>query len=219
MKKALLLTLATSFVYTITAQVKYAGDTITFSNANDLSYAKNFKNYNDFKVALLNDGNHISIGDTIMIGRPGTNNSRITAVAGEGINAKSTFTTLSFGSPVGGALMASLSNDDGKLLASWSETEMTVHRIFVSHSKFSRNSTLIVGVIMKEMGGNRKATSYSIESSITLGEVYLLDRLMTREEAIAKLKEGKDLLDLEMLSQEEYDALKTELTPIIKGQK
>jgi len=219
MKKVLLLTLAMSFVITLTAQVKYVGDTITFSNANELSYAKNFKNYNDFKVALLSDGNDISIGDTIMIGRPGTNNSRITAVAGQGISTKSTFTTLSFGSPIGGALMASLSNDDGKLLASWSETEMIVHRIFVSHTKYSRNSTLNVGVIMKELDGNRKATTHSIESSMVLGEVYLLNRLMTREEAIAKLKESKDLLDLEMISQEEYDALKLELTPIIRGVK
>ena len=219
MKKVLLLTLAMSFVITLTAQVEYVGDTITFSNANELSYAKNFKNYNDFKVALLSDGNDISIGDTIMIGRPGTNNSRISAVAGQGISSKSTFTTLSFGSPIGGALMASLSNDDGKLLASWSETEMIVHRIFVNHTKYSRNSTLNVGVIMKELDGNRKATTNSIESSITLGEVYLLDRLMTREEAIAKLKESKDLLDLDMISQEEYDALKLELTPIIRGVK
>jgi len=96
---------------------------------------------------------------------------------------------------------------------------MIVHRIFVSHTKYSRNSTLNVGVIMKELDGNRKATTHSVESSMGLGEVYLLNRLMTREEAIAKLKESKDLLDLEMISQEEYDALKLELTPIIRGVK
>ena len=72
---------------------------------------------------------------------------------------------------------------------------------------------------MKELDGNRKATTHSVESSMGLGEVYLLNRLMTREEAIAKLKESKDLLDLEMISQEEYDALKLELTPIIRGVK
>ena len=38
---------------------------------------------------------------------------------------------------------------------------------------------------------------------------------MTREEAIAKLREAKELLDLEMMSQEDYDALKKELSPII----
>lgn len=219
MKKALFLTLSMSFLFNLNAQVKYVGDTITQKNASDLDYSKNFKNYNDFKVALLDDGNAISIGDTIKIGKPGTNNSRFTAVAGQGISTKSTFTTLSFGSPVGGALLSAISNDDGMLLASWSETEMIVHRIFVTHTKYSRNSTLNIGVIMKELDGNRKATTHSIESSMGLGEVYLLNRLMTREEAIAKLKESKDLLDLEMISQEEYDALKAELTPIIRGQK
>ncbi len=38
---------------------------------------------------------------------------------------------------------------------------------------------------------------------------------MTRDEAIAKLKEAKELLDLEMMSQEDYDALRKELSPII----
>ena len=36
-------------------------------------------------------------------------------------------------------------------------------------------------------------------------------------QAIAKLKESKELLDLELLSQEEYDEIKIELTPIIRG--
>ena len=39
---------------------------------------------------------------------------------------------------------------------------------------------------------------------------------MNRSQAIAKLKESKELLDLEMISQEEYNAIKEELAPIIK---
>lgn len=38
---------------------------------------------------------------------------------------------------------------------------------------------------------------------------------MTRDEAIAKLKESKDLFDLGLIKQDDYDKLKTELTPII----
>ena len=40
---------------------------------------------------------------------------------------------------------------------------------------------------------------------------------MTKEEAISKLKESKELLDLEIITQEEYDKMKQELPPIIKG--
>ena len=42
---------------------------------------------------------------------------------------------------------------------------------------------------------------------------------MNRENAIKKLKEAKDLLELEIITQEEYDKLKAELTPIIKDEK
>ena len=53
------------------------------------------------------------------------------------------------------------------------------------------------------------------ELAIESGEILLKNRKMTREEAIAKLREAKELLDLEMMSQEDYDALKKELSPII----
>ena len=40
---------------------------------------------------------------------------------------------------------------------------------------------------------------------------------ISRDEAIKKLKEAKDLLDIEMMTREEFDKLKEELVPIIKG--
>jgi hypothetical protein len=51
--------------------------------------------------------------------------------------------------------------------------------------------------------------------SIERGELINPNAPMNRTQAIAKLKESKDLLDLGMLTQEEYDELKKELTPII----
>ena len=38
---------------------------------------------------------------------------------------------------------------------------------------------------------------------------------MSRSEAIAKLKESKDLMDIGLMSKKEYSKLKDELTPII----
>ena len=40
---------------------------------------------------------------------------------------------------------------------------------------------------------------------------------MTKEKAIAKLKELKELLELEVITQEDYDKEKAILTPIILG--
>ena len=53
--------------------------------------------------------------------------------------------------------------------------------------------------------------------SILRGELINPNRPMTRDEAIAKLKESKDLLELDMMSQEEYDELRKKLGPIIRG--
>ena len=53
------------------------------------------------------------------------------------------------------------------------------------------------------------------ETALELGEIKNPDRKITREEAIAKLKEAKELLDLEVIPQKQYDELKAKLTPII----
>lgn len=41
---------------------------------------------------------------------------------------------------------------------------------------------------------------------------------MTRDEAIAKLKQSKELMEVDMMSKEEFEELKKELAPIIKNQ-
>ncbi|SIT98220.1 hypothetical protein SAMN05660493_02958 [Epilithonimonas bovis DSM 19482] len=53
------------------------------------------------------------------------------------------------------------------------------------------------------------------ELAIESGEILLKNRKMTREEAIAKLKEAKELMEIDMMSKEEFDELKKELTPVI----
>ena len=57
----------------------------------------------------------------------------------------------------------------------------------------------------------------SIEKALNEGEI--VSNIMTREQAIAKLKESKELLDLDLMTQEEYDKIRAELTPIITGKK
>jgi hypothetical protein len=54
----------------------------------------------------------------------------------------------------------------------------------------------------------------SIEDGITLGEVKSLG--MTSDEALSKLKKAKDKLDLGLITQEEFDKVKSELSPYIK---
>ncbi|WP_320019482.1 hypothetical protein [Labilibaculum manganireducens] len=54
-----------------------------------------------------------------------------------------------------------------------------------------------------------------LSKSSLVGEIKSLNTPLTRVEAIAKLKESKDLLDLGLLEQSAYEKIKQELTPII----
>jgi hypothetical protein len=53
------------------------------------------------------------------------------------------------------------------------------------------------------------------DKALELGEIINLNAKLTKEQAIAKLKEAKELLDLGVITQADYDKLKSELTPII----
>jgi hypothetical protein len=53
-----------------------------------------------------------------------------------------------------------------------------------------------------------------IEDAITVGEVQSFG--MTSDEALTALKKAKDKLDLGIITQEEYEKIKAELTPFIK---
>jgi hypothetical protein len=56
-----------------------------------------------------------------------------------------------------------------------------------------------------------------LSSAIRVGEIINPNAPLNREQAIAKLKEAKDLLELGMMTKEEFDTLRAELSPIIKG--
>jgi hypothetical protein len=107
---------------------------------------------------------------------------------------------------------------------SFKGTKLVVDKLKVQHKKLSKDSELSVYAYVKDlsmsssMGANNR-TIIDLEMAINTGEVLNPNAAMTREQAIAKLKESKDLLDLGMITQEEYEKLKVELTPIITGGK
>ena len=75
---------------------------------------------------------------------------------------------------------------------------------------------------MKADGSNyglsKFANTFNLERALALGEIINPNQALTREQAIAKLKEAQDLMGLGMMSKEDFEALKAELTPIIMNQ-
>ena len=87
----------------------------------------------------------------------------------------------------------------------------------------SNGSAWPISSIFKKKGDVRKMCKKGVGQlendfkRLLQGIIDNLNSDMTREEAIVKLKESKDLLDLGLINQEEYEVLKKELSPIIMG--
>jgi len=98
-------------------------------------------------------------------------------------------------------------------------TKVVVNEIKTYH-RGSKNKPLYVVMVLGEINGrafgiNKYLSVMDTELGIESGEILLKNRKMTREEAIAKLKEAKELLEIDMMSKEEFEELKKELAPII----
>ena len=86
-----------------------------------------------------------------------------------------------------------------------------VHRISRIVRLFTKNTTGGVNIVAGR-------TIMDLEKALLIGEIIDPNAPLTREQAIAELKESKDLLELDIISQDEYDKLRAKLTPIIRGQ-
>ena len=90
------------------------------------------------------------------------------------------------------------------------KTKMKCHymSVFMSRQLIKEIIFQVILVIPK--------TILNIENALLDIEVVNPNAPLTREEAIKKLKESKDLMELDMMSKEDYENLRIKLTPIIK---
>lgn len=176
-------------------------DSLDMNNYPDLS---NYKNKSEVNVLKLKDGSFLRAGDKLILGDVSDSNNT-TVFNGK----KSTDYTYVF---VG---KFNLMNAMGGVAFNASEKsqKLVIEEIFLYKSGKAKQ----ILVQFKKENTNLTGHIRDIEIAISNGEIINPNRAMTREEAIKKLKESKDLLDLEMISKDEYDKIKSELEPIIKG--
>ena len=137
------------------------------------------------------DGFSYKVGDTLKIGRPSSNKT--------------------FAFITSGATAAALSGKAPEPLSSNSSGDNTIiKKIFVGGTKKAGFKIYVIG---KGSCGMCPNNTIDFEEAISTGEIQ--SKGMSREQAIAKLKEAKDLVDLGMMSKEDFEKLKLELTPII----
>ncbi|MED5354571.1 MAG: hypothetical protein VX573_02000 [Bacteroidota bacterium] len=224
MKKIFITILAFSS-FALFSQKKYI-ESMSFEQSQDIDFFINVKNNTKLGEYITASGNSVKLGDTLIIGNP-TSSSATSSTYGGGnkiaygrtkTRFNKEFEFIQLGRPAGFGVV--MSGQDTPMAGINLSKEVVLVKEMKTYHKGSKKKPLNVQIILGEINGrafgiNKYLSVMNTELAIESGEIFLKNRKMTRDEAIAKLKEAKELLDLEMMSQEDYDALRKELSPII----
>ena len=196
---------------------------LTYEQANDLKFAKQYKNNTKFDSYLTKDDVKIKIGDTLTIG-----NAFI-----EGINKKYVPSDVFVNIYIGDIKGRDIENYN-HLPYDQSGNKVIVYSIYVKHKKYtgynplknSKETPLDINLFVKpakdgilsSILGYPRITIVDLEEAFSNGEIINPNPPLTRSEAIRELKDSKDLFDLDMLTEEEYNKIKDKLIPIIHNQ-
>ena len=209
---------------------------LTFEEANNIDYFIKVKNNTRILEYITQDGNSLKVGDTLILGKPTSESSSSKTYGGGATSGNITtvgavtrtrvnkeFEFIRLGRPAGfGNIMSSM-NGEGPNMAgvNLAGEVVKIDEMKVAH-KGSKKKPLRLILIIGEINGrafgiNKYLSVLDTDLAMSYGEILLKNRKMTREEAIAKLKEAKDLMDLGLMSEEEFKTLRSELQPLIMG--
>jgi hypothetical protein len=186
---------------------------INFDQTNDINFYKAISNNTTVGEYVASDNSIFKVGDEIILGAP-SNPS--------GFDTDFKYIQLGKISAGMGALMSMGNVETPMVPESFEGRNAIIDKIKVFH-KGNKKKPLYVVLELAEPNGNafvtltKRLSVMDTEFALKYGEIINPNAPLNREQAITKLKEAKELLELDMMSQEEYDALKAELTPIIRG--
>jgi hypothetical protein len=232
MKKIItLFTITLLTIFNLSAQREI--DSLTYENTQNIEFFKNIKNRTLVKKYRTINDNVIRIGDTVVLGNPTNQELSSKTYTGSygnrargGISktrstTKKTYEFVKMGRPAGfGSIMTAM-NGDAQVMASNSLKNTTaIVTEIKAHHRGSKKKPLYLVMVLGEMNGrafgiNKYLSVMDTELAIESGEILLKNRKMTRNEAISKLKEAKELMEIDIMSKKEFEDLKKKLRPII----
>lgn len=211
-------------------------DSLSYENTQDIAVFKDIKNRTLVNKYRTINNNVIQVGDTVVLGTPTSeelNSKTYTGSYGNrargGVSTtrsttKKTYEYIKLGRPSGfGSVMASLSDEQQPMADITLKNTNTIVEEIRAYHRGSKKKPLYLVMVLGEINGrafgfNKYLSVMDTELAIESSEIVLKNRKMTRDEAILKLKEAKELLDIQMLSEEDFEKLKKELGPIIMGE-
>ena len=210
-------------------------DSLTYENTQDINFFKTVKNKTLIQQYTTVSKNVIKIGDTVVLGTPtsqefnsrtysGSYGSRArVGVANSRSTSKKTYEFVKMGRPAGfGSVMSAMGGSAPTMASNSLKNTKAIVKEIKAYHRGSKKKPLYLVMVLGEVNGrafgiNKYLSVMDTELAIEAGEVWLLNRKMTRAEAIAKLKEAKELFEIDMMSKEAFEGLKVELGPIIRA--
>ena len=183
-------------------------NSITYEQCQNKNFVKNLKN--NIKINSYETKSHgtIEIGSELIIGNALEGNFKSQENVGlfsANTSQVAVFATIIRGKIAGSALMGM-----NYLPAGTQSEEVIVVEIKVIKTRAKKDALRKISIFVKNKsdGGSLVSgrTIIDFERSLSIGEIINPNAPLDREQAIDKLKEAKDLLDLEIMTQEEYDA-------------
>ena len=189
---------------------------ITYDQTQNIKFAEQVKDNTEITSYITRDGLKISIGDTLIIGKAVISRNKYLY--------NDVFSYIVVGKTKG------IKHKEFKSLPhNYSGSKVIIKSIFLTHEKINtfkiwpnrKKMPLSVNMFVKNLKGQSSLFSYSrktilnIEKALSSGEIFNKNAPLSREDAIKKLKESKDLMELDFISKEEYEELRKKLSPII----
>lgn len=201
---------------------------LTYTQTQDISFFKKIKNRTSFTSYTTQAGHTLSLGDTLLLAYPSTRSSQAYVRQAGGNDAQidskeqQRFEFIQFGKRLilRNNQFYSNQSPDAYPSSRLSGEPVLIKEIVAIH-KGSRKKPLAVYLVLGEQnnrafGFYKHLTVADVENALTYGEIQLKNVPLSRAEAIERLKEAKELLDLGIITQEEYLNTKAKMTPIIK---
>lgn len=190
----------------------FSQDTLLYEKTQKIEEAKKFKNGQKFKVYVLKDSSILKVGDTLIIGKISGSTSTTSNDLGKNLTQKV------YTSAISGTFSDNVRYGIHFLPEGWEGKMFVIQEISVRHEALSKKSKVDTYALAKTIGNNKDLYTLMIDYGINNGEIINPKGKMTKAQALVKLKEAKELLDLDLIKQSQYDSLKKELSPIIMKQ-
>jgi hypothetical protein len=214
MRNVILVAFTLIFNFSLYSQKKSTIDTLKLATFK-IEELGQYKNKTTVGTIILEDNTVITKGSKFIMGMP-SNPMNINNNVYNGVKVANTSIDFTYIYSDKYSILGAMGSSVG-LPSTWKGTEILVDEIFMFKA-YGNTFGLLVN-FTKSDGGNVAIGKYgnirSLLDALKSGELVNPNRGLTREEAIAKLKEAKDLLDLGIIKQEDFDKLKAKLTPKI----